>query len=166
MAGRSPAAVLSPAVDVNPASFVGVRYRVPQIYKYKGAAQTHTARDRSAAHAKIVWVDDRGVPPRETRYCRVGRRGRLVRAADHGAPRSKSDVRRAVPRPRVRVRADRGDWFAAHHLDWEGITRAVLIFWLIWWGWTQWTGAERGGHRARTDAGRDVSPRVRPMPRV
>jgi low temperature requirement protein LtrA len=31
--------------------------------------------------------------------------------------------------------------FTAHHLDFSGVTRAVLIFWLIWWGWTQWTWA-------------------------
>lgn len=29
----------------------------------------------------------------------------------------------------------------AHHLDAGGVARSVLIFWLIWWGWTQWTWA-------------------------
>lgn len=29
----------------------------------------------------------------------------------------------------------------AHHLDLPGVARSVLIFWLIWWGWTQWTWA-------------------------
>jgi low temperature requirement protein LtrA len=28
-----------------------------------------------------------------------------------------------------------------HDLDWEGAARSVLIFWMIWWAWTQWTWA-------------------------
>jgi len=31
--------------------------------------------------------------------------------------------------------------FAAHHLDFEGVVRAAIVFWLIWWAWTQWTWA-------------------------
>jgi low temperature requirement protein LtrA len=31
--------------------------------------------------------------------------------------------------------------FAAHNLDAEGVLRATVMFWLIWWGWTQWTWA-------------------------
>ena len=31
--------------------------------------------------------------------------------------------------------------YAALHLEIEGLVRAVLIFWLIWWGWTQFTWA-------------------------
>jgi low temperature requirement protein LtrA len=31
--------------------------------------------------------------------------------------------------------------YAAHHLDAHGIFRAVVVFWLIWWGWTQFTWA-------------------------
>jgi low temperature requirement protein LtrA len=31
--------------------------------------------------------------------------------------------------------------YAAHHLDVSGILRATLVFWLIWWGWTQFTWA-------------------------
>jgi len=31
--------------------------------------------------------------------------------------------------------------YAAHHLDAQGIVRSVLVFWLIWWGWTQFTWA-------------------------
>lgn len=31
--------------------------------------------------------------------------------------------------------------YAAHHLDVHGLFRAVLVFWLIWWGWTQFTWA-------------------------
>lgn len=31
--------------------------------------------------------------------------------------------------------------YAAHHPDWHGILRSVAIFWLIWWGWTQFTWA-------------------------
>ena len=31
--------------------------------------------------------------------------------------------------------------YAALHLEVEGLVRAVLIFWLIWWGWTQFTWA-------------------------
>ena len=31
--------------------------------------------------------------------------------------------------------------FAAHHLDFEGVVRATVVFWLIWWAWTQWTWA-------------------------
>ncbi len=29
--------------------------------------------------------------------------------------------------------------YAAHHLDVEGVLRSALVFWLIWWGWTQFT---------------------------
>ena len=29
--------------------------------------------------------------------------------------------------------------YAAHHLDLPGILRTVAVFWLIWWGWTQFT---------------------------
>lgn len=31
--------------------------------------------------------------------------------------------------------------YAAQHLDSQGILRSVVIFWLIWWGWTQFTWA-------------------------
>jgi low temperature requirement protein LtrA len=31
--------------------------------------------------------------------------------------------------------------FLFHHLDGEGVVRTALIFWLIWWAWTQWTWA-------------------------
>lgn len=31
--------------------------------------------------------------------------------------------------------------FAVNHLDAGGLTRALLIFWLVWWAWTQWTWA-------------------------
>ncbi len=31
--------------------------------------------------------------------------------------------------------------YAAHHLDLHGLFRSVLIFWLVWWGWTQFTWA-------------------------
>ena len=27
------------------------------------------------------------------------------------------------------------------HLDWQGAARSLLIFWMIWWAWTQWTWA-------------------------
>jgi low temperature requirement protein LtrA len=27
------------------------------------------------------------------------------------------------------------------HLDWEGALRSLLIFWMIWWAWGQWTWA-------------------------
>ena len=27
------------------------------------------------------------------------------------------------------------------HLDWSGAARSLLIFWMIWWAWTQWTWA-------------------------
>lgn len=27
------------------------------------------------------------------------------------------------------------------HLDWEGVARSALIFWMIWWAWSQWTWA-------------------------
>ncbi len=27
------------------------------------------------------------------------------------------------------------------HLDWSGTARSLLIFWMIWWAWTQWTWA-------------------------
>ena len=28
-----------------------------------------------------------------------------------------------------------------HHLDWLGVAQTVLIFWLVWWAWTQFTWA-------------------------
>ena len=28
-----------------------------------------------------------------------------------------------------------------HHMDWGTVGRAVLVFWLVWWGWTQFTWA-------------------------
>ena len=28
-----------------------------------------------------------------------------------------------------------------HHLDWTGVGRTVLVFWLVWWAWTQYTWA-------------------------
>ena len=31
--------------------------------------------------------------------------------------------------------------YAAHHLDVHGLLRSVMVFWLIWWGWTQFTWA-------------------------
>ena len=31
--------------------------------------------------------------------------------------------------------------FTFHHLDGAGVVRAVLMFWLIWWAWTQWAWA-------------------------
>lgn len=31
--------------------------------------------------------------------------------------------------------------FTAHHLDAGGVLRAALVFWMIWWAWTQWTWA-------------------------
>ena len=27
----------------------------------------------------------------------------------------------------------------AHHLDFPGVGRSVLLFWLVWWAWTQFT---------------------------
>ena len=38
--------------------------------------------------------------------------------------------------------------YAAHHLDVQGILRAVMVFWLIWWGWSQFTWAL---NKANTD---------------
>ena len=31
--------------------------------------------------------------------------------------------------------------YAAHHLEVHGLLRSVMVFWLIWWGWTQFTWA-------------------------
>jgi low temperature requirement protein LtrA len=31
--------------------------------------------------------------------------------------------------------------YAAHHLDGPGLLRSLMVFWLIWWGWTQFTWA-------------------------
>jgi low temperature requirement protein LtrA len=28
-----------------------------------------------------------------------------------------------------------------HHLDWTGVGQTVLVFWLVWWAWTQYTWA-------------------------
>ena len=32
-------------------------------------------------------------------------------------------------------------YYAADHLDPAGIVRSLIVFWLIWWGWTQFTWA-------------------------
>src|SRR5262245_63314122 len=29
--------------------------------------------------------------------------------------------------------------FTVHHLDASGVAHALLLFWLIWWAWTQFT---------------------------
>lgn len=29
--------------------------------------------------------------------------------------------------------------YVAHHLDAQGVFRSLVVFWLIWWGWTQFT---------------------------
>ena len=29
----------------------------------------------------------------------------------------------------------------AHHLDFVGVLQGILVFWMIWWGWTQFTWA-------------------------
>ncbi|MEZ4502687.1 MAG: low temperature requirement protein A [Dehalococcoidia bacterium] len=31
--------------------------------------------------------------------------------------------------------------FTLDHLDWGGVARSTLVFWMIWWAWTQWTWA-------------------------
>ncbi len=31
--------------------------------------------------------------------------------------------------------------YAAHHMDAHGLVRSLIVFWLIWWGWTQFTWA-------------------------
>jgi low temperature requirement protein LtrA len=31
--------------------------------------------------------------------------------------------------------------YATHHLDGSGLLRSVIMFWMIWWGWTQFTWA-------------------------
>lgn len=28
-----------------------------------------------------------------------------------------------------------------HHLDWTGVGQTILVFWLVWWGWSQFTWA-------------------------
>ena len=28
-----------------------------------------------------------------------------------------------------------------HHLDWTGVGQSILVFWLVWWAWTQFTWA-------------------------
>jgi low temperature requirement protein LtrA len=34
----------------------------------------------------------------------------------------------------------------AHHLDWPHVLRSILVLWLIWWGWTQFTWALNAAH--------------------
>ena len=29
--------------------------------------------------------------------------------------------------------------YTAHHLTLDGVARSILLFWLIWWAWTQFT---------------------------
>jgi low temperature requirement protein LtrA len=31
--------------------------------------------------------------------------------------------------------------YLAHHLTWVGLGQAILVFWLVWWAWTQFTWA-------------------------
>ena len=31
--------------------------------------------------------------------------------------------------------------YAAHHMDAHGLARSLIVFWMIWWGWTQFTWA-------------------------
>ncbi|MCH8813122.1 MAG: low temperature requirement protein A [Gemmatimonadetes bacterium] len=31
--------------------------------------------------------------------------------------------------------------YAVHHMDAHGLVRSLIVFWLIWWGWTQFTWA-------------------------
>lgn len=42
--------------------------------------------------------------------------------------------------------------YAAHHLDWYGILRSAVIFWLIRWGWTQFTWALNAPTRITTES--------------
>jgi low temperature requirement protein LtrA len=37
-----------------------------------------------------------------------------------------------------------------HHLDWVGAGQAVLVFWLVWWAWTQFTWALNAANTAHT----------------
>ena len=43
--------------------------------------------------------------------------------------------------------------YAAHHLDGPGLFRAGVVFWLVWWGWTQFTwslnAADTDHHQVR-----------------
>ena len=32
-------------------------------------------------------------------------------------------------------------YYATHHLNVHGVLRSAIVFWLIWWGWTQFTWA-------------------------
>jgi len=45
----------------------------------------------------------------------------------------------------------------ANHLDWTGVAQAVLVFWLVWWAWTQFTwalnAADTTHPKARLSAG-------------
>jgi voltage-gated potassium channel Kch len=38
----------------------------------------------------------------------------------------------------------------AHDLTWVGVARAALVFWLVWWAWTQFTWALNGADTTRT----------------
>lgn len=37
-----------------------------------------------------------------------------------------------------------------HHFDWTGAGQAVLVFWLVWWAWTQFTWALNAANTAHT----------------
>ncbi|MDA0206143.1 MAG: low temperature requirement protein A [Acidobacteria bacterium] len=37
-----------------------------------------------------------------------------------------------------------------HHLDWVGAGQAVLVFWLVWWAWTQFTWTLNAANTAHT----------------
>ena len=37
-----------------------------------------------------------------------------------------------------------------HELNWRGVGQAILVFWLVWWAWTQFTWALNAGNTTHT----------------
>lgn len=37
-----------------------------------------------------------------------------------------------------------------HELNWSGLGQAILVFWLVWWAWTQFTWALNAGNTTHT----------------
>ena len=48
-----------------------------------------------------------------------------------------------------------------HELSWAGAARAVLVFWLVWWAWTQFTWALHTSRWPWVSPSASVEPRLR-----
>ena len=53
--------------------------------------------------------------------------------------RARGDLRRALLRLGLRLRRDPGDGISGPRSHGGGSARALIVFWLVWWAWTQFT---------------------------